>query len=80
MVDTSSECTIGNSRARRLSSFARLIYPLSCYRIYNIEYAEFMCSRSLLEMCVDLLNQDCFGLWIVAMYQPHTSWRMENEE
>lgn len=68
MVDTSSECTIGYSRARRLPSFACLIYPLSCYRIYNIEYAEFMCSRSFLEMCVYLLDQDRFGLRIVVMY------------
>ena len=68
MVDTSGECTIGYSRARRLPSFARLIYPLSCYRIYNIEYAEFMCSRSLLEMCINLLNQDRFGLWAMVVY------------
>lgn len=62
MIDTRSECTIGYSRARRLPSFASLIYPLSCYRIYNIEYAEFMSARSLLEMGVNLLNQDRFGL------------------
>lgn len=69
MVDTSSGCTIGYSRARREPSFAHLIYPLSCYRIYNIEYAELMCSRSLLEVGVNLLNQDRFGLWTVVMYQ-----------
>lgn len=68
MVDASGECTIGYSRARWLHSFARLIYPLSCYRIYNIEYAEFMCSRSLLEMCINLLDQDRFGLWTVVVY------------
>lgn len=62
MIDTSSEGAIGYTRARRLPSFARLIYPLSRYRIYNIEYAEFMSSRCFLEVCVYLLDQDRFGL------------------
>lgn len=56
MIDTSSVCTIGHSIARGLPSFASLFYPVSRYRIYNIEYAELMCSRGLLEMRIDLLN------------------------
>lgn len=62
MVDAGGVSTIGSARPRGLAGLACLVYPLSRYRVYNIEYAKLMCPRSFLEMCIDLLDQDGFGL------------------
>ena len=69
MVDTRSVCTIGSTRPSGLAGLACLVYPLSRYRVYNIEYAKLMCSRCFLEVCVDLLDKDGFGLGS----RPHVS-------
>ena len=69
MVDTGSVCTIGSTRPSGLAGLACLVYPLSRYRVYNIEYAKLMCSRCFLEVCVDLLDKDGFGLGS----RPHVS-------
>lgn len=65
-MDTSSERAIRCGRAGRLSSLSRLFYPLTCYRIYNIEHSQFMSGGRFLEMGVHLLNQDRLGLENVA--------------
>jgi hypothetical protein len=39
-----------------------LVYPLSCYRVYDIEDSKFVCTRCLLEVCVDFLDEDGFRL------------------
>jgi hypothetical protein len=62
-IDASRECTIGSGATSRLASLASLFYPSSSYRVYNVEYAQFVCSRSFLEVCVDLLDEDGFGLF-----------------
>lgn len=62
MVDTGGVSTIGRTRPCGLACLACLVYPLSRYRVYNIEYAKLMCPRSFLEVCVDLLDKDRFGL------------------
>ena len=61
-MNTGSEGAIRCSRARRLSGLSRKLYPLTCYRIYDIEYSQFMCGGCFLEMGVHLLDQDRLGL------------------
>lgn len=55
-VNASGEGSIGRSASRRLACLARRFYPLSSYRVYDIEYAQLVSPRSLLEVCVDLLD------------------------
>ena len=62
MVDPGGVSTIGSTRPCGLARLACLVYPLPRYRVYNIEYAKLMCPGSFLEVCVDLLDQDGFGL------------------
>ncbi len=45
-----------------LMGLAGMVYPLSRYRIYDVQDAQFMCSRGLLEVSVDLLDDDRFRL------------------
>ena len=61
-VDPSSKGSIWSSRTGWLACPARCFYPLSRYRVYNIEYAQLVCSWSLFEMGVDLLDEDGFIL------------------
>ena len=55
-VDTSGESPISRGTSRWLTGLASCLYPLSSYRVYDIEYAQLVCSWSLLEMRVDLLD------------------------
>jgi hypothetical protein len=55
-VNAGSEGSIGRSASRRLACLARRFYPLSSYRVYDIEYAQFVCPRCLFEMRVDFLD------------------------
>jgi hypothetical protein len=55
-INASGKGTVLGSVANRLASFLRLFYPLSSYRVYDVEHAQFMRSRSFLEMCKDFLD------------------------
>ena len=57
-MDTSSVCSILGSTVYGLSRKFGLLGPLSSYRIYDVEYAKFVCSGSLLEVGVKLLDED----------------------
>lgn len=59
---SSSESAIWSTTARCLSTLLGLVYPLSCYRVYDIEDSKFVCSGCLLEVCVNFLDEDGFGL------------------
>lgn len=61
-VDTSSESPIGGGTARRLAGLACSFYPLAGYRIYDIEYAQFVGARCLFEVGEDLLDENGFIL------------------
>jgi hypothetical protein len=61
-IDSSSERAIRSSASRWLACLARLFYPAASYTVYNVEYAQLVCARSLFEVCVDLLDEDGFGL------------------
>lgn len=39
-----------------------LFEPFPGYRVYDVEYPQLVCSWSLLEVCVDLLDENRFGL------------------
>lgn len=45
-------------RAGRLSLGLRLIQPFPCYRVYDVEYSQFMCAGRLLEVGKELLDED----------------------
>lgn len=61
-VDASCKSSIGSCAARGLTSLACSFYPLPGYRVYDIEYAQLVGARCLLEVRIDLLNQDGFIL------------------
>lgn len=67
-IDACSECAIWSTWFDRLLAiFARLFYPLASYRVYNIENPQFVCAWCLFKMCVNLLDEDRFGLWTTAL-------------
>lgn len=66
-VDASCKCSIGSCTARGLAGFACSFYPLPGYRVYDIEYAQLVGARCLLEVGVDLLNQDGFILYCLSV-------------
>lgn len=61
-IDTSGEGAIGCGVARRLSSLASSFYPLSGYRVYDVEYSQLVGARGLLEMGENLLDENGFIL------------------
>lgn len=61
-VDSSGESAIGCGSARRLSSLASSFYPLSGYRVYDVEYSQLVGARGLLEMSKNLLDKNGFIL------------------
>lgn len=44
---------------------------MSRHRVYDVQYSEFVCAWCLLEVGVDLLNQNGFGLFTVSSW-PYT--------
>lgn len=38
------------------------VHPFPCYRVYDVENAQFVCCRGLLEPGVELLDKNRFGL------------------
>ena len=59
---TGGKCTVRSTATRQLSRLAGLVYPLSGYRVYDIQNSQLVCARCFLEMCIDLLDEDGFGL------------------
>jgi hypothetical protein len=59
---TGGKCAIGSTTTRQLTDLAGLVYPLSGYRVYDIQDPQLVCSWCFFEMCVDLLDEDGFGL------------------
>jgi len=55
---TGSKCAIRSTTTRQLTDLAGLVYPLSGYRVYDIQNPQLVCSWCFLEMCVDLLDED----------------------
>ena len=70
-MNTSSEGTILGSTVYGLSGALGLFCPLARYRVYDVQYAKFVCSWSLLEMGVKLLNE--YGLRLRWWRQLHTT-------
>ena len=68
--DTSGEGAIRATTSCGLSRFLGLVYPGSSHRVYNIEYSQLVCAWCLLEVSVNLLDQDRFGLSIVSVVGP----------
>ena len=62
-MHTSSESPILSSTVYGLSGTFGLLGPFPCYRVYDVEYTEFVGSGSLLEVGVKFLDEDRFGLW-----------------
>lgn len=56
--NTSSKGSIGRRASKRLAGLACLIYPLSSYRVYDVEYSQLLISWRFLEMCINFLNED----------------------
>lgn len=61
-VDAGGECAIRRCAAWRLPGLASSFYPLSGYRVYDIEYAQLVGARCLLEMSENLLDENGFIL------------------
>jgi hypothetical protein len=57
-LDTSGEGSIWRVAAWSLTSLACGLYPLSGYRVYDIEDTKLVTARGLFEVSVDLLNQN----------------------
>lgn len=61
-VDSSG---IGSIRGRAVYCLCLglgLFEPFPCYRVYDVEYSQLVCSRCLLEVGIYLLYEDGFGL------------------
>ena len=61
-VDTSG---IGSIRGRAVNSCSLgfgLLEPFAGYRVYDVKNPQLVCSRRLLEMGIDFLNEYGFGL------------------
>lgn len=61
-VDTSGEGTIWSIATDNLALVFGLFQPFSGYGVYNVEHTKFVRTRSLLEMCENLLNEKRLGL------------------
>lgn len=61
-MDACSEGSIGGIRPRSLPGLSSGIYPLSSYRVYDIEHTQLVGAWCLLEMREDLLNKNGFIL------------------
>lgn len=61
-VDAGGEGAIRGIAIDDLALVFGLLQPFSGYRIYNIEYAEFVCAGSLLEVRENLLDEERLGL------------------
>jgi hypothetical protein len=57
-----SICAIWSGAANGLSLGFGLVHPLSCYRVYDIENSQLVSPGGLLEVSVQLLDEDRFGL------------------
>lgn len=61
-VDAGRKCTISGAASQRLTSLASRLYPLSSYRVYDIEHTQLVSARRLFEMGIDFLDEDGFVL------------------
>lgn len=61
-VHTCSESAIWSIRSRSLTGLFGGLYPLSRYRVYDIEHAQLVSARCLFEMGEDLLDENGFIL------------------
>ena len=61
-MNTSSEGSVLSRTVYWLTSTLGLLRPLSSYRIYNVEYAKLVSSRSFLEMGIQFLDEYGLGL------------------
>lgn len=61
-VNTSGIGSILGRAVYCLSLSLGLFEPFPGYRVYDVEYSQLVCSWCLLEVCVDLLDEDGFGL------------------
>lgn len=61
-MNTSSERSIRGRTVYGLSGRLGLLGPFSSYRVYDVQYAKFVCSGGFLEVSVELLDEYRFGL------------------
>jgi hypothetical protein len=61
-VHTSGWRAIPSGRADGLAFCFGHIHPFPGYRVYDVENAQLVCCRGLLEMGVELLDENRFGL------------------
>lgn len=61
-VNSSGICAILGRAVYRLALRLCLLKPLAGYRVYYVEDPQFVCSGSFLEVCVNFLDEDGFGL------------------
>ena len=47
---------MGRRASQLLTGLFGAVYPLTCYRIYDKEDAEFVCGSSLFEVTIQLLS------------------------
>ena len=59
---TSTISAVWSRSTRLLSGLTCLIYPMSSYRVYDVENAKFVGARGFLEVGKYFLDQDGFGL------------------
>lgn len=57
-MHASSECSVWRRKTRRLSLSFGLVQPLSRYRVYDVEYSQFVCARCFLEVGEEFLDED----------------------
>jgi hypothetical protein len=57
-----SECPVWRREARCLSLGFGLVQPFPRYRVYDVEYSQFVCAGCFLEVGEELLDEDRFVL------------------
>lgn len=61
-VNSSGICAILGGAVNWLTLSLCLLKPLAGYRVYYVEDPQFVCSGSFLEVCVNFLDKNGFGL------------------
>ncbi len=58
-----SECSVWRGKAWGLSLGFGLVQPFPRYRVYYVEYSQFVCAGCFLEVGEELLDEDRFVLF-----------------
>jgi len=55
-------CPVLRGKTNGLSLGLGLVHPFARYRVYDVEYPQFVCARSFLEVREEFLDENGFGL------------------